>query len=131
MNDETRDREDPFGYAGSDLLGESLGNIFKLFGTMDPKAMMSGMMLQHMKRIHRELGELIEGAAASSAPSGMKYPDPWIILGIPPTATQDEVKKAWKRKSYDAHPDRGGSNEQQRLVNIAYELVCTLKGWSK
>jgi len=46
-------------------------------------------------------------------------------LGVDKDATPDEIKKAWRRKSSAAHPDRqGGSTEAQQAVNRAYEVLC-------
>ena len=59
------------------------------------------------------------------------------MLGVPPTATDDEVKKAYRRMAMKYHPDRvaGMSEEMQRNaaeqmkeINEAYEQINKLKG---
>jgi DnaJ like chaperone protein len=60
------------------------------------------------------------------------------ILGIPATATDDEVKKAWRKKAQEFHPDKvqgtGLSDafveyatEQIKKINEAYEKICAAR----
>ena len=37
--------------------------------------------------------------------------DYYSILGIPRTASPQEIKKSYKRLSMKHHPDRGGNND--------------------
>jgi molecular chaperone DnaJ len=45
------------------------------------------------------------------------------ILGIDRNATQDDIKKAYKKKARETHPDVGGSEEEFKLVNEAYSIL--------
>ena len=45
------------------------------------------------------------------------------ILGIEKTATDEEIKKAFKKKSLEHHPDRGGEQKQFVLINHAYNRM--------
>jgi molecular chaperone DnaJ len=49
-----------------------------------------------------------------------KYHD---ILGVNPGATEDEIKKAYRKKAMDSHPDKGGSEEEFQKINEAYEIL--------
>jgi len=50
--------------------------------------------------------------------------DLYKLLGVPSTATQDEIKKAYRTASLAHHPDRhGGSTEKMQAVNYAYEIL--------
>ena len=60
------------------------------------------------------------------------------ILGVPATATDDEVKKAWRKKAQEFHPDKvqgtGLSDafveyatEQIKKINEAYEKICAAR----
>ncbi|MBL9026566.1 MAG: J domain-containing protein [Myxococcales bacterium] len=54
----------------------------------------------------------------------------WAILGLPPEATVDEIKRAYRRRALETHPDRGGDAEVFRAVQSAYEraLIKRQKG---
>ncbi|HOW82874.1 MAG TPA: J domain-containing protein [Spirochaetota bacterium] len=45
------------------------------------------------------------------------------LLGVAPESTAQEIKSAFRRKSFTAHPDRGGTNEEQARLNRAYEIL--------
>jgi curved DNA-binding protein CbpA len=47
----------------------------------------------------------------------------YIVLKVSASAGPQEIKIAWRAASMIAHPDRGGSNEAQQRVNIAYEVL--------
>ncbi|MDQ3305540.1 MAG: J domain-containing protein [Actinomycetota bacterium] len=34
--------------------------------------------------------------------------DPYTVLGIGPGANADEVRRAWRQRALETHPDRGG-----------------------
>ncbi len=45
-------------------------------------------------------------------------------LGVARDASPAEIKRAWRRASSAAHPDReGGSQERQQAINRAYEVL--------
>src|ERR1044071_1213709 len=45
------------------------------------------------------------------------------ILGVSEEATQEEVKKAYRKLSIINHPDKGGDPELFGLINRAYEVL--------
>lgn len=45
------------------------------------------------------------------------------ILGVKRSATADEIKKAFRKKARKMHPDAGGSEEQFKRLNEAYETL--------
>ena len=49
--------------------------------------------------------------------------DYYSILGIPKTASQDEIRKAYKKQSMQHHPDRGGNEENFKKINEAYSTL--------
>ena len=57
--------------------------------------------------------------------------DPYSVLGLKPGATDDEVKKAYKRLAKKYHPDvAGNSEEAQRKmqeINAAYDAIINHK----
>jgi curved DNA-binding protein CbpA len=45
------------------------------------------------------------------------------VLEVVPTATQEEVKRAYRRKAFVCHPDRGGSAFRMKAVNEAWAVL--------
>ncbi|MEP7049484.1 MAG: J domain-containing protein [Pseudomonadota bacterium] len=48
-------------------------------------------------------------------------PSVWETLGLKPRATITEIKRAYRVRALDVHPDRGGSAEAFRKLHTAYE----------
>jgi molecular chaperone DnaJ len=49
------------------------------------------------------------------------------ILGVDKAATQDEIKKAYRKKAIEHHPDKGGSEDKFREATEAYEVLSDEK----
>jgi curved DNA-binding protein CbpA len=47
----------------------------------------------------------------------------YAILGISPTASADEIKRAYRKSALAVHPDRGGSNRLMQRINEAWEVL--------
>lgn len=45
------------------------------------------------------------------------------LLGIPEDASPDEVKKAYRKRAAETHPDRGGDEEEFKEVKAAYMIL--------
>lgn len=48
---------------------------------------------------------------------------PYEVLGVPPDADGETVKKAHRKRSRETHPDRGGSAEEFREVSTAFAVI--------
>ena len=79
---------------------------------------------------HEDTG--YSGYSGRSGASGTYTKDPYRVLGIDSSATDDEVKRAYRRMAMKYHPDRvaGMSEEMQRNaaeqmkeINQAYEVI--------
>lgn len=47
----------------------------------------------------------------------------YAVLGVNPNASPDEIKRAYKKKVMQHHPDRGGDVKQFQQVQDAYEAL--------
>lgn len=60
--------------------------------------------------------------------------DPFKVLGVPETATLDEIKKAYRKLAVQHHPDKtGGDDTEFKRITAAYELIGdaqALKRWN-
>lgn len=50
----------------------------------------------------------------------------WEILGVNPGDELATIKKAWIAKSWEAHPDHGGSHERAVIINNAWDQAQKL-----
>ena len=54
----------------------------------------------------------------------MNKRDYYEVLGIPKTASEDEVKKAFRKLAVKHHPDKEGGDETKfKEINEAYEVL--------
>ena len=53
----------------------------------------------------------------------MDLPDYYKILGVANNASQDEIKKTFRKQSLEHHPDRGGDGEIFKQISEAYECL--------
>jgi len=49
--------------------------------------------------------------------------DYYSILGVSKNASDEDIRKAYKKKSMQHHPDRGGNEEEFKKVNEAYSTL--------
>ena len=58
----------------------------------------------------------------------MNIPDAKMILGVGPNCTEEDIKKAFKLKAYEHHPDKGGDTEQFIKIKEAKDLLIQTSG---
>lgn len=49
--------------------------------------------------------------------------DYYSILGVEKTASDDEIKRAYRKMAHQHHPDKGGDQEKFKEVNEAYQVL--------
>lgn len=59
----------------------------------------------------------------------MAAKDYYTLLGVSRTATQEEIKKAYRKLALEHHPDRAGSASEARFkeINEAYQVLSDAK----
>ncbi len=50
------------------------------------------------------------------------------MLGVSPSASWEEVEKAYRRKAKIHHPDHGGDEDTMRALNEAYAQLKAVRG---
>lgn len=59
------------------------------------------------------------------------YANYYRLLGLDPVKAEeysvDDIKNAYKRRSFDLHPDKGGSDEEMQALNTAQEIMIKHK----
>jgi DnaJ family protein A protein 2 len=61
------------------------------------------------------------GGAASNKP--VDNSKLYEIMGLDKNASQDEIRKAYKKLAIKKHPDRGGNQEEFQMLQHAYEIL--------
>ncbi|MBA7558410.1 hypothetical protein ES708_00013 [subsurface metagenome] len=72
--------------------------------------------------------ELPPGETALAPDDGMPLADAYAVLGLPQTASLEEVKRNYRNLAVIFHPDKGGYAEAMSLLNQAYARVKKEKG---
>ena len=50
-------------------------------------------------------------------------PDYYATLGVPRTATADEIKRAFRKRASQHHPDKGGDTAKFQAIQAAYDTL--------
>jgi DnaJ domain len=58
-------------------------------------------------------------------------PSIWHTLGVEPNATLTDIKRAYRLRALQAHPDRGGSDAAFRALHSAYESALKRRASKK
>ena len=64
-----------------------------------------------------------ERQRATAQPTGISPDEAYRRLGLAPGADEREVKRAYRQKVKEVHPDRGGDEEEFKRVTEAYETL--------
>ncbi|WP_121820143.1 ferredoxin Fer [Halostella salina] len=53
---------------------------------------------------------------------------PFAVLRVDPTADEEEIERAYRRRVLETHPDQNGSTREFRRVQAAYEAIKSERG---
>ena len=56
-------------------------------------------------------------------PSNIDTSELYNLLGVNKDASENEIKKAFRKKAMKSHPDRGGNAEEFKQISEAYEIL--------
>lgn len=121
-----------------DEIEDDLANLLKFasFGQQAAPAellhaMFRSMELSMLKQVKTVIDARIKEVAKQEASVGEEALNPFIILGVTPDSTEEEVRQAYRDKAAKAHPDKGGTNDEMIKVNAAWETIRMFRGWKK
>ena len=81
-----------------------------------------------LKEFQQRPRELPQGEQPATQEPAMPLADAYAILGLPQTASLEEVKRNYRNLAVIFHPDRGGYKEAMILLNNAYDRIKREKG---
>jgi curved DNA-binding protein CbpA len=55
--------------------------------------------------------------------NGKKRIDALLVLGLPGTASDEEIKKRYRKLARESHPDHGGSAKRMAEINAAWSTL--------
>lgn len=75
-------------------------------------------------RLNKQL-EIVRGAMDAAKGHTPQSRLDWAaaMLGVARTPTQADLKRAYKERSMQTHPDKAGSSERMQQVNEAYQYL--------
>jgi len=101
--------------------------VLVLFGQWENVARRLGTMLRRKATVHadprmRQWAERMKRERAN-VPDDVCY----HMLGLTPSATEHEIRRAYRRKAKKFHPDHGGDPDIMDALTMAYEQLIEHK----
>ena len=118
--------------AASAVLEELMGLLFHIARA---NGRISDEEADYLRKVAVILGFDDQGYERLAAIHGDEEISPWRVLGLDPSASDDELRKAWLALVARHHPDRliadglpqeciKSSNDRLARINAAYETIC-------
>jgi DnaJ like chaperone protein len=144
-------REDPSGFESyATQLGEAFEDnqgvledvLNALFAIARADGPVNGQEEDFLRRVHRRFGlaaaawERVRGGVSRPSSDG---PDPYAVIGVPRSASDDIIRAAWKKLMRENHPDslaaRGvpaefvtRANDKVARINAAWDRIKRERG---
>lgn len=71
----------------------------------------------------RAFHERTQASGPGAVDAALGADSPWAVLGLEPGAGPDDVKRAYRKRAMQTHPDHGGRQEDFEKVQAAYERL--------
>ncbi len=111
-------------FSGQTLRNQSLDQLLVLLGECMNDEQSVQVLTAYLDRYHPdEWRDRAGNANPGSSTTGMTTEEAWEILGLEPTATDEEIKEAHHRLIAKNHPDKGGSTYLAAKINQAKEYL--------
>ncbi len=110
---------------------DALDTIVAFAETMDTvfKRLTGKPIAGWLREFQQQPRELPSGKqTVSQGAPAIPLADAYAVLGLPQTASLEEVKRNYKRLAAVFHPDKGGYTEAMVLLNNAYAQIKREKG---
>ena len=107
------------------MLEDVLDGLFVIAGA-------DGLVHDHERRFLERVADIFHVSTAAFGRIMARHvrpeaSDPFVVLGVPRTATPDEIKRAWRRQVAENHPDRLiARGVPAECVRLATERVAAL-----
>jgi len=117
--------------------GKLIGAVLGLVLTRRPFGLVIGLILGHLYDMGVFSGSVRPKPERPPPPAAPAAQDPYELLGIPRTASDDELEQAYRRLMSEYHPDRVANaakeirdiaDRRTREINQAYDLVRRQRG---
>lgn len=88
----------------------------------------TGLWPRVMEAFREMRGTPTSGGNGPSRPRSLDGDICFRMLGLPPSATWEEIERAYRKKAKLHHPDLGGDEDTMRALNEAYQQLKALRG---
>ena len=111
-------------------LQEEIGKVFQ---QLIEEQISPGMLAQMMQAMQGKMGAFgFDMGQFANAIGQQPSFDPYKVLGLERSATDEEVKKRYREMAHILHPDKSGTPGTSfffQILVVAYEAIKGERGW--
>ena len=89
---------------------------------------MTGLWPKVMRGLRELRGEYVEEPPSAGGGGALDSELSFRLLGLAPSASWEEIERAYRKKAKVHHPDLGGDQDAMRTLNEAYNQLKKLRG---